>query len=287
MDKLLEEIKQSVAISLSEDIGQADITSGAIVPENSSCFAKIISKESGIISGEKAVSYILDNFSSIKYAFLRHDADSINADDIILELDGNYLEILRLERVILNYLQHLSGVATLTNKYVQIANKYSVDILDTRKTLPGLRFQQKKAVLDGGGKNHRLGLYDAMLIKENHIKIAGGVSNVLEKIKHSDHYKKLKKESTFFLEIELETFEQLEEACNHQPNIIMLDNMSNEIIQKCIIYIRKNFPKIKIEISGGINEKTIEEKAKLRPDRISIGSITHSVQALDMTLLVE
>ncbi len=286
MNYLMKEIQVSVKIALEEDISTGDITSLLIIPDNQIASAKIIAKEKGIISGILPVKHILDDYSSLKYTILKDDGDAVTTGDIVIELHGHCQEILKLERTILNYLQQLSGTATLTNKYVQIVKKYSVSILDTRKTLPGLRYLQKKAVKDGGGDNHRIGLFDAILIKENHIKAAGSVKNAIQNIKLSKKYSYLKKTTGFFLEVETETFKEVQEACKENPDIIMLDNMTNAITQKCINYIKQNYPHIKTEISGGVDESTIEQKAKLKPDRISIGQLTHSAKTLDLSLLL-
>ncbi len=286
MNYLMKEIQISVKTALKEDIGAGDITSLLTIPKNQIASAKIIAKEQGIISGILPVKHILDDYSSLKYTIFKEDGDTVTNGDVIIELHGHCQEILKLERTILNYLQQLSGTATLTNKYVQKVKKYSVSILDTRKTLPGLRYLQKKAVKDGGGYNHRIGLFDAILIKENHIKAAGSVKKAIQNIKLSKKYSSLKKKTGFFLEVETETFKEVQEACKENPDIIMLDNMTNAITQKCIKYIQQNYPHIKTEISGGVDESTIEKKAQLKPDRISIGQLTHSAKTLDLSLLL-
>jgi nicotinate-nucleotide pyrophosphorylase (carboxylating) len=286
MDNLMQEIRVSTKIALEEDIGDGDITSIASIPENSISKARIISKETGIISGMLPVKHILDKYSLLKYNILKDDGQPVNPGDIIIELQGLCQEILKLERTLLNYLQHLSGIATFTNKFVEIAKQHSVKIFDTRKTLPGLRYLQKKAVKDGGGENHRTGLFDAVLIKENHIQTVGSVSKAIKTIKKNTTYRSLKKTSKMFLEIEVETFEQAKEACAEKPDIILLDNMTDAVTKKTIQFIKANHPKILTEISGGINLKDIEKKAKLKPDRISIGKITHSAPSLDISLLI-
>ena len=286
MNYLMQEVQVSVKAALEEDIGTGDITSILTIPDNQITSAKIIAKEAGIISGMLPVKHILDEYSFLRYTLLKEDGDKVKKGDIVLELHGHCQEILKLERTILNYLQQLSGTATLTNAYVNVVKKYSVAILDTRKTLPGLRYLQKKAVVDGGGENHRIGLFDAILIKENHIKAAGGVKNAIQNIKKSTEYSALKNTPGFFLEIEAETFEEVQEACLENPDIILLDNMTDTITQKSINFIKINYPHIKTEISGGIDESTLEAKAQLLPDRISIGRLTHSAKTLDLSLLL-
>jgi nicotinate-nucleotide pyrophosphorylase (carboxylating) len=286
MNYLMQEVQVSVKNALEEDIGTGDITSLLTIPDNQITTAKIIAKESGVISGMLPVKHILDEYSFLKYTLIKEDGDKVKKGDVILELHGHCQEILKLERTILNYLQQLSGTATLTNTYVTIAKKYSVAILDTRKTIPGLRYLQKKAVVDGGGENHRTGLFDAILIKENHIKAAGGIKNAIQNINNSAEFSSLKDTSGFFLEIETETFDEVKEACPENPDIILLDNMTDSITQKCINYIKHNYPNIKTEISGGVDENTLETKAQLLPDRISIGQLTHSAKTLDLSLLL-
>lgn len=283
----MQEIKTSVKLALEEDVGMGDITSKLTIPKNiSTSSAKIIAKKNGILSGMLPVQHILDEYSFLQYSILKNDGDYIKDGDAILELQGHCQEILKLERTILNYLQQLSGTATLTNKYVNIVKPYSVKILDTRKTIPGLRYMQKKAVIDGGGENHRFGLFDAILIKENHIKVAGSIKKAIQNIKQSTEYSTIKNNLGFFLEIETENFDEVVEACTENPDVIMLDNMTNVSIKQSISYIKKNYPHIQTEISGGIDETTLEQKAKLLPDRISMGNITHSAKALDLSLLL-
>lgn len=286
MNNLMQEIKISVKNALEEDIGAGDITSLLTIPDNDIASAKILAKETGIISGMLPVKHILDEYSLLKYTIYKDDGTKVTKGDIVIELTGHCQEILKLERTILNYLQQLSGTASLTNKYASILKKYSVSLLDTRKTIPGLRLLQKKAVLDGGGENHRIGLFDAILIKENHIKAAGSIKKAIQNIKKSPKYAELIQRPDFFLEIETETLEEVQEACKENPNIIMLDNMTDDITQKCINYIKQNYPNIKTEISGSIDEATLEAKAKLFPDRISVGRLTHSAKTLDLSLLL-
>lgn len=282
----MQEIKISVRLALEEDVGIGDITSQLTMPENTITSAKIIAKENGVISGILPVKHILDEYSFLQYSILKNDGDIVKKGDVVLELQGHCQEILKLERTMLNYLQQLSGTATITNKYAKIANQYSVKIVDTRKTIPGLRYMQKKAVIDGGGENHRFGLFDAILIKENHIKAAGNIKKAVQNIKESKEYSAIQKKLGFFLEIETETFEEVVDACHENPDIILLDNMSDSLTKKCLSYIKEKYPHIQTEISGGVDESTLEKKAKLSPDRISIGSITHSAKTLDLSLLL-
>ncbi len=287
MDALALEIDLIVKKSLEEDVAGGDITSELTLEKNSTSSAKIIAKEAGIISGMLVIEHILKTYSSLSYAILKNDGESVENKECVLLLSGSTLDILKLERTLLNFLQQLSGVATLSNKYVNIVKPFGCKILDTRKTIPGLRYLQKKAVKDGGGTNHRIGLFDAILLKENHIKAVGSIKKAVSAVKASSNYNELIKNEAFFLEVETENFEEVKEACYAGADIIMLDNMDNELTTRCIAYINNNFPNIQTEISGGVNESTLKTKASLMPDRISLGEITHSAPILDLSLLLK
>jgi len=207
---------------------------------------------------------------------LAKDGAKLAAKKTIARGCGDAKLIFAAERVILNLIQHLSGVATLTKKFTEALGNKKIQILDTRKTLPGLRELQKYAVKTGGGKNHRMNLSDMILIKDNHIAAAGGIKNAIELVKKSAE--KLK------IEVECDNFQQVAEAVPACPDIIMLDNMLPAEIKKCVALIRKKSAKIKIEISGGIMLTNIKNFSQLDVDFISIGAITHSAKAVDIGL---
>ncbi len=276
-----------VKLAIKEDVGDGDITSTLTIDENHISDGKIIAKDDGIISGMMVVEHILKHYTSIKYKILRNDGEFATIGEEVLRLKGSTREILSYERVILNFLQHLSGIATYTNKFALKVVNFGCKILDTRKTLPGMRKLEKKAVLDGGGTNHRMGLYDAVLIKENHIKGAGSISNAINNVRHSSAYIHLKDQPSFFIQVECETLAQVEEACGLLVDEILLDNMSLPLAEEAIGLIRRMSPKTSIEISGNVSMESIINIARLRPDRISIGKITHSAPVLDLSLLLD
>jgi nicotinate-nucleotide pyrophosphorylase (carboxylating) len=270
--------KEIIKLALKEDIGKGDITTENLIPLGKKGIAVIIAKEKGILAGGRLVKEIFSSRSkNIKVVQLVKDGEEFSKGNVLFKIEGNLRTILTCERVVLNFLQYLSGVATLTNRFVKKIANTRIKILDTRKTLPGVRLLSKYAVRCGGGMNHRLGLWDMILIKDNHIKAVGGVKEVLKKVKKG----KTK------IEIEVKTLTQLKEVLNYQIDWIMLDNMSVKDMKEAIRLIRKSNPNIKIEISGGVNLKTISSFATLDVDYISVGALTHSPKAIDLTLKIK
>lgn len=278
-------LKNIIKSALIEDAAFKDVTSDLIIPKNSKINFEINSRQNMIFCGEKIISEVflqLKNSkkfcdSKIDFEILAKDGDSIKSGKAIARGEGDSKLIFAAERIVLNLIQHLSGIATLTNQFIKELNNKKIQILDTRKTLPNLRALQKQAVVAGGGKNHRSNLSDLILIKDNHIAAAGSVSKALI----------LAKKSKKKIEIECDDFKQVVEAVKYQPDIIMLDNMKSAEIKKCSDLIRKNSKKIKIEVSGGINLNNVKTFSKLDIDFISIGSLTHSVIAADIGLDVK
>ena len=271
-------LKSIIQKALIEDIGSGDITTDGIITGDKIHTANLIAKENGIICGIDAFKetfLFLD--SKIKFDFFKNDGDKCVKSDIIAELNGSAQALLKGERVALNIIQHLSGISTLTSKYVEIAEKYGVQIVDTRKTLPNFRYLQKYAVTVGGGRNHRMGLYDMALIKDNHIKAAGSISKAVELIR---------KKIGFSVKIEVETFNlnDVKEALDNRVEVIMLDNFNLQDIDEALKIIDK---KAISEISGNVSLDNIEEYCRKKPDIISVGSLTHSVKALDMSLKIK
>jgi len=281
MQKYLEEI---IKIALIEDGVFNDSTSDLTIPKNSVITFEINPREEMIFCGEEIISEVFLQLkkstkfknSKLDLKILAEDGNALKAGKSIARGVGDAKLIFAGERVILNLIQHLSGVATLTNQFVKKLNDKKIKILDTRKTLPLLRALQKHAVTTGGGKNHRFNLSDMILIKDNHIAAAGSVKNAITLAKKSA--KKLK------IEVECDTFKQVAEALESKPDIIMLDNMSVAEIKKCAALIRKSSKKIRIEISGGVNLENIKNFSGLDVDFISIGALTHSVKAVDIGL---
>ncbi|KAJ6644939.1 putative nicotinate-nucleotide pyrophosphorylase [carboxylating] [Pseudolycoriella hygida] len=227
-----------------------------------------------VLCGCSVADYFLNTYSDVEYKFLAKDGEQITAGRKIVEGFGSAKEILALERTILNYLQHLSGVATLTQEYVSKTTGSKAKICDTRKTLPGLRALQKYAVVCGGGCNHRFSLDSSILIKDNHIAICGSVKNAIQKAKAcAPHYTKI--------EVECDDLEQIQQALDCDIDIIMLDNMNLEQIRAAVRLIGG---KCLIEVSGGVNLQTIPQIADLNVDFISIGRLTNSARAIDIGL---
>ncbi len=274
MYKLTESDKALIKMALEEDIGECDITSSAIAPF-SFVNAQIIAKEGGIIAGiALAIACFLEIDSKIKIKEIIKDGERVKHGSIILKVSGNGQSILSCERTSLNFLSSLSGIATLTSLFVQKASP--CPIYDTRKTTPCFRRMEKYAVRIGGGLNHRFGLFDEILIKDNHIKIAGGIKSAVLRVKEKNYKKKI--------EVETEDLKGVKEAISLGVDIIMLDNFTISEMKEAISVIRKEDKNIKIEVSGGITLSNIQDIAKLNPDIISIGSLTHSARSLDLSL---
>lgn len=260
---------------LAEDIGSGDITTLALVPAAAKTNAIIHAKDSGILAGidvARRVFELLDK--DIQFDAKLADSAALTNGSIIAEIKGNAQAILTGERLALNLLQHLSGVATSTHKLAAIAAPFGAKLVDTRKTTPGMRLLDKYAVKAGGGANHRLGLYDAMLIKDNHIQVAGGITEALNRAHdYASHMTKI--------EIEVESLAGVKEALAGKADVIMLDNMSIADMTEAVKIINKQAV---VEASGGINEATLADVAKTGVDVISVGALTHSVKALDISM---
>ncbi|HOP55137.1 MAG TPA: carboxylating nicotinate-nucleotide diphosphorylase [bacterium] len=273
----MNEISKIVMMSLEEDIGIGDITTDLTIDENLRGRARVRCKEKAILCGceiVKEVFHTIDN--SLVLKFLKYDGEEVSPKENVLFIEGKIRSILKGERVSLNFLSHLSGIATVTSNLVKRLPS-SIKILDTRKTLPGLRFLEKYAVKVGGGKNHRFGLYDGILIKDNHSIAVGGVKNALELVKRNvPHYMKV--------EIETATLEDVKEALEGGADVILLDNMDVETIREAIKLIDG---RAQIEVSGGINDNNIEQLVDLPVDFISVGAITHSAKSIDFSLTLE
>lgn len=274
------DIKEILLHCLKEDIGSGDVTTKSLIPEGKSIKGKIIAKEPCVICGLNVASlaFRLQN-KNIKFKPAVREGDFVSKGRAIVEISGKAQDILTAERVALNFLSFLSGIATKTRRFVDTVEPYNVKILDTRKTLPGLRLLQKYAVRIGGAFNHRLSLDEMILIKDNHLKVIGdrlwvtGFKEIEKKISS-----KLK------TEIEVKTLGQFKKAIKIKPDIIMLDNMSIKDMKKAV-KIRKGLSP-KLEASGGITFENIREVAKCGVDMISVGDLTHSVKAIDLSLEV-
>jgi nicotinate-nucleotide pyrophosphorylase (carboxylating) len=260
--------------ALNEDIGTGDLST-RILPEEVTGLAKLYAKQKGVVAGLWLVEQVFQRVDSrICGHKLLKDGDEVNVGEVVFELSGPLNSILQGERTALNFLQHLSGIATATKRAVDQVAGLSVSIVDTRKTLPGWRALQKYAVRVGGGKNHRFGLYDAVLLKDNHLAAVGCLTEAVQRIKDQvGHMTKI--------EVECETIEQVQEAVNCGVDVIMLDNMDLGEMREAVQYIDR---RVIVEASGGMREERLREVAETGVDLISIGALTHSVQALDFSL---
>jgi nicotinate-nucleotide pyrophosphorylase (carboxylating) len=269
-------VKDIVKRALDEDVGEEDLTTQATVPPDKVVKAILLAEEEGIIAGLPIAFEVFKELDpDIEIEQEVEDGSKIFPSQILAYLTGKAYAILTGERTALNFLQRLSGIATLTARYVEAAGRDSL-IYDTRKTTPNLRELEKYAVRMGGGMNHRKGLYDEILIKENHIRIAGGPANAIRSVKN--------KYPNAQIEIEVQTFAELKEAIATGVDIIMLDNMHFGAIKKAIKHIKESKKPIQIEVSGGIKLEDIPKLASLQVDRISVGALTHSAKSLNLSL---
>ncbi len=271
-----------INLALEEDIKDGDHSSLACISKETLNKAKLIAKQEGIICGidiAKKVYAMVD--SSIKFTALMKDGDKIKKGDIIFKVEGSAIGILTSERTALNYMQRLSGIATSTNEYVQIIKGTNAKLLDTRKTTPSMRLFEKYAVKVGGGFNHRIGLYDMIMLKDNHIDFAGGISKAIGKTK--EYLKSLNKDLK--IEIEVRSLKELDEVLSiGGVDRIMLDNFTPELLSEAVKIINSRY---ETEASGGINKDTILSFAKTGVDFISVGSLTHQIKSLDLSLVAE
>jgi nicotinate-nucleotide pyrophosphorylase (carboxylating) len=275
--------------ALREDSATRDATSYAVVEANQRGTGTIISKGDCILSGVGMISSILDVFAALDGTVVAHgevtshpeifDGVRLHRGQTIAVIRHNARVILSCERVILNFLQRMSGIATLTRKYVEKIAGTKARILDTRKTVPGLRVLDKYAVTCGGGHNHRLDLSDGVLIKNNHIAIAGGVAKALERAHRNRRGEQP-------IEIEVRTMAELEEALQHGAEALLLDNMPPDLVRQCVERASSHSRRIPLEASGGINLENVRQYAETGVDYISVGSLTHSVPAVDLSLRI-
>ena len=272
--QLLEQsIQLNIQQALQEDIGDGDITA-LLTPEDEQATATIISREDMILAGQPWVNALIAAFdSSVQIMWLKNDGDLVFANETIFKLAGSARSLLTVERPALNFVQTLSAVASKTAEYVKQLDGLNTKLLDTRKTLPGLRIAQKYAVAVGGGQNHRLGLFDAFLIKENHIMAAGGIAQAIAKAHQIAPGKPV--------EVEVETWAELDQALEAQADIVMLDNFSQ---QQMIDAVKHVAGRCKLEASGNITIANLREVATTGVDYISMGVLTKDVKAVDLSM---
>ncbi len=261
--------------ALEEDAGNGDITTTSTIPEGAVAYGKYIAKEDGVLCGMPVVRAVFDELDeSIELCVNFPEGAHFKKGDVLAEVKGNARSVLTGERVGLNLLQHMSAIATKTNEAVAKVEGYKAKITDTRKTTPGLRYLEKLAVRVGGGTNHRYNLSDGVLIKDNHIVAAGSITAAVTAARNAVPH-------TLKIEVEVETFDQLHEALEAGADIIMLDNMSCEDMKKAVEIVDG---RAYLEASGNMGERELSEVAATGVDIISIGALTHSVKALDISL---
>lgn len=269
--------REDAARALAEDVGAGDLTA-SLVPAERRARARVLARESAVICGAPWAEAALRQVDpSLQLRWLVAEGARCAADQVVLEVEGAARSLLTAERTTLNFLQMLSAVATKTARYVEAVRGTRAQIVDTRKTLPGLRLAQKYAVRTGGGANHRIGLYDAVLIKENHIAAAGGIAPVLAAARE------VAARATF-IQIEVETLDQLREALEHGARMVLLDNMDLPTLREAV---RINAGRAVLEISGGVTLERLRELAETGVDRISIGTLTKDVQATDFSMRLQ
>ena len=270
--------------ALKEDCPKKDITQKLIKLPNISTTAKVIVKKDGVFFGEQIIKVLFEiSDPKSKIIFFKHDGDLVQQGDIICEIQSKSSVVLEIERVLLNFIQRLSGIATITKKFVDKLGNSEIKILDTRKTTPLLRSLEKQAVLAGGGYNHRFSLSDMVLLKENHLT---ELRKIHEIEKFSELIKKFKaKNSKIKIEVEIETIQELEEIDLSEVDIIMFDEFPITELEKAIQICKNKNYKVELEVSGNINLDNVHLYHDIPINRISIGSLTHSFNALDLSLI--
>ena len=268
-------VTQIISMALNEDVGTGDITTETTIPADKTASGRFIAKEDMIICGIDVAELVFRTVdASISFNANFKDGDKVCKGDVIATVNGNARNVLTAERTSLNLMQRLTGIATRTHEAVKCVEGTKAKITDTRKTTPGLRVLEKYAVRAGGGTNHRFNLADGILIKDNHIAVSGGIKNAVANARNAAPH-------TLKIEVEVETKEQLAEALEAGADIIMLDNMSNELMSECVKIIDG---RALVEASGNMGDKDLYEVAKTGVDIISIGALTHTVRAADISL---
>ena len=274
-------IKKLIDLGIEEDFNTGDVTTDSIIPATMNAVATMTAKQEGVISGLEIVKMVYDYFQKdVVFTAYFNDGDSVKKGDVILKIEATYPTLLRGERLSLNIFQRMCGIATETARYVKELVGTSTELLDTRKTAPGLRVLDKMAVKHGGGTNHRMGLYDMAMIKDNHIKMAGGITKAVEQVRAN---------ITPDIKIEVETtnLDEVREAIAADADIIMLDNMDNATMTEAVEIIKAANKGIKTEASGNMNIPRLKEVAATGVDFISVGALTHTVKAMDISMNIQ
>ena len=264
-----------VDIALAEDLGSGDLTSLFFIPETRASKGRIFAKEASVVAGVEAVRRVYQKLDGrVELTILTRDGSRVDAGETVLEMSGPTRSVLSGERVALNFIQRLSGIATLTAQFVEAVHGTGVTILDTRKTTPGLRAMEKAAVKAGGGQNHRMGLYDGVMVKDNHLLAKPELQKAILSIRriHPD----------ILIEVEADSFDQVRDFVNLKGiDVLLLDNMSPDQLRACVSLRR---PGLKFEASGGVSLATVRQIAETGVDFISVGQLTHSARAIDFSL---
>lgn len=274
-------INKLIDLGIEEDINTGDITTESIIPESMTATATMTAKQDGVISGLEIVKMVYDRFQDdVVFTPYFNNGDHVKKGDVILKIEATYPTLLRGERLSLNIFQRMCGIATETARYVKELAGTHTQLLDTRKTAPGLRVLDKMAVKHGGGTNHRMGLYDMAMIKDNHIKMAGDIAKAVEQVRS-------RIPSDIKIEVEATNLDEVKQAIEAGADIIMLDNMSNPAMTEAVALIRKADKGIKTEASGNMNIERLHEVAETGVDFISVGALTHTVKGMDISMNIQ
>lgn len=274
-------INKLIDLGIEEDINTGDITTESIIPESMTATATMTAKQDGVISGLEIVKMVYDRFQDdVVFTPYFNNGDHVKKGDVILKIEATYPTLLRGERLSLNIFQRMCGIATETARYVKELAGTHTQLLDTRKTAPGLRVLDKMAVKHGGGTNHRMGLYDMAMIKDNHIKMAGGIAKAVEQVRS-------RIPSEIKIEVEATNLDEVRQAIEAGADIIMLDNMNNAAMTEAVAVIRKAEKGIKTEASGNMNIERLHEVAETGVDFISVGALTHTVKGMDISMNIQ
>ena len=270
-------IDKLIDLAFAEDIGDGDHTTLSCIPDTAIGKSKLLIKEKGVLAGIEVAKEIFNRFDpTMKVEVFIHDGSEVNPGDVAMVVEGKVQSLLQTERLMLNVMQRMSGIATMTRKYAKQLEGTNTRVLDTRKTTPGMRILEKMAVKIGGGVNHRIGLFDMILLKDNHVDFAGGIDKAVNRAKEycKTHNKDLK------IELEVRNFDELQQALELGVDRIMFDNFTPEMTKKAVEIVAG---KCETESSGGITFDTLRDYAECGVDYISVGALTHSVKGLDMS----
>ena len=274
-------IDKLIDLGLEEDINTGDVTTDSIIPESTNAVATMTAKQDGVISGIDVIKKVYERFQKdIVYTTYFKNGDHVKKGDVLLRIEASYPTLLKGERLSLNIFQRMCGIATETAKYVKELEGTGTELLDTRMSGPGLRVLDKMAVKDGGGTNHRMGLYDMAMIKDNHIKMAGGITKAVEQVRGNIP-------ATIKIEVETTNLAEVDEAIAAGADIIMLDNMDNATMAAAVQTIKASGKAIKTEASGNMSIPRLVEVAATGVDYISVGALTHTVKGMDISMNIQ